>query len=96
MQRRIVHHGESGKAREVRPDEIVAARVAELVDDEIVRRTEMSPDEIMRARLIEAIDRKFALEPRQQLGVDLGDPGTHRRQRREPGETHQPDHLSVC
>jgi len=75
MQRRIVDHDQPGKAREIRPHEIVTARVPELVDDEIVRRALVSPDEVVRTRLVVAIDRELAFEARQQLGVGVGNAG---------------------
>ena len=64
--------------------EIVTGGVTELIDDKIVGVALISPDEIVRVRLIEPVDDEVPLEPRQQLRVVGGDPGTNWRQRGKP------------
>src|SRR5206468_9639927 len=56
MQARVVQYDESWICDEIRPHVVVERRVAELIDDEIVRCAAMLPDEIVRPRFREAID----------------------------------------
>ena len=86
MQARVVQYDESWIGDEIRPHVVVERRVAELIDDEIVRCAAMLPDEIVRPRFREALDGELVLQQRHELGGVRCHAGTGRRQRREPRE----------
>ena len=50
METRVVQDDESGIADQVGPHVVVARGVAQLVDDEVVRRTLLLPDEVVRVK----------------------------------------------
>ena len=97
---RIVQHDEARIGHQIRPQVVVARRIAELVDDEIVRRALMPPDEVVRVEELRpmhgdagaidiAVDGMRSAERRDRVGAVRGDARTSRRQRRKPGNTHR-------
>ena len=92
MEPRVVQHHETGERREIAPHEVVAGRVAELVDDKIVGIAARLPPEVAGVAVAKTVDRVRRREPPDEISAVGGDPGSDRRQRREPRNAHGLDH----
>ncbi len=102
VQLAIVQNDEARIADQIRPHVVVARRVAELIDDEIVRARAIFPDEVVRVEQLEAfvrrferrrrpvdeqIDVVFRREPGQEIAAVPGNAGSDGRKRAEPRES---------
>ncbi len=93
---RVVQHDQTRVAEEVAPHVVVALRVAEVVDRQIVGLTPVHPDELPRGdhpggvaagRLGEHVHvQAVPAQERQQFGRVGGDAGCRGRHRAEPGQ----------
>ena len=106
VQVRIVEHDEPGELKKVRPHEIVAACVPELVHDQVVGSLPAQPDEVVSeaggevpcaregelgGRRDEHVDGVGREDARQHVDGVLSDAARHGRQRGEPGKPHGED-----
>jgi hypothetical protein len=91
VQTGVVQDGQAGIPERVRPDVIVVRRIAELIDDQIVRLAAMAPRKIVGHRLGKRVDDMAARPEREyQLGATRRHAGFHWWQRTEPRNAHGP------
>ena len=96
VQPRIVQHDETRISREIRPHVVVARRVAQLVDRQIVWFPTMAPDEVVRVehasalrrRIDKTVDRDLFAQRGEDICAVGRDAGPNRRQGREPRYPH--------
>jgi hypothetical protein len=95
----IVQHDEARIAHQIGPQVVVTRRIAELVDDKIVRGALLAPEEVVRVEqrrptaghawaIDIAVDGMFAGQRRDRVGAVGGYARTSRGQGRKPGNTH--------
>jgi hypothetical protein len=104
VQVRVVQDDQTRVLEEIGPREIVAACVAELIDDEVVRRLVVQPYEVVRragwqpaslgrrdlgGARDEDVDCMRREQTREHIGRVVRDAAPDRRQGGEPGEPHR-------
>ena len=81
MQPRIVQDDQTRVGGQIAPHEVVARRVAQLIDDKVVGIAARPPGKIARVRLGKTVDRVGPSQPRDEAGAVRGNPRAGGRQR---------------
>ncbi|HET9762401.1 MAG TPA: hypothetical protein VFR50_02745, partial [Casimicrobiaceae bacterium] len=84
MEARVVQDHEAGVRRQVAPHEVVAPRIAELINDERIRSPSGAPGKLVCTIFVERLDDEVGFEVRQQLRRVGGNARPRGRQGRKP------------